>query len=789
MSQRIGKYDILEQVGLGTSGVVFKARDSVLNRLVAVRVIASDLEITDELRTRFFREAQLYARLNHPNLVTAYEMGEEGGQLYIAMEFLEGEELRHVIAQRRPLPLEEKLAIMVQVCDGLHYAHEKGIVHRRLKPSNIILLHHGLTKIVDLGMAHVAAADVATTRADLLLSTVRYLSPEQARGQADHRSDIFSAGAVFYELLAYRPAFGSDDPVQILEQLRSEDPPPLVRLAPTIPAPLSAVVERAMRKDPTERFADFAEMRAQLEEIQRRLAEETEHTRARIRTKVDQIRQLRVALADQAGIAGGEVESAVPTRLHVAAGELLERDVTAQLEHAHDLVQRVGRLAPQLHRGLDHLRARRFDAAEAELGAVVAQLPEHARAAAALEEARSRLGDGDKTLAVNLGAASDDTVLVPPEGRLGLPSAPCPPPPLRPAGRRRWPWLLVAASLASGIVLGGIVGRHHFFPSPPAAVAPDPSAPTAGASLATREAETKEREEGEALRRQLVGVRDEAQRSDAGRLASPLFAAAVEKERAGENAFGLAHFRDAQTAFREALEGYSAAMAEARRAAALERERDEGARRQAPPPRPGAEMAAPRPQDSAGSEKAVSRAPRDSEPARAALARAREVADRTRGEAARARDLADRGGARTLAPQSMTTGEEREKEAVAALARQDFGASTRLFMAARGAYEAALEIARRDHGSADLSRAEADLAKRYATAARAQATSDRAPTLARALFEAAEERERQAAEKANRGDLAAAKLGYMAASSLYADAADRARRLGETQTPDPPRPR
>src|SRR6185369_5392238 len=205
MPEKIGKYEIIERLGRGGMGTIFKAHDPVLDRFVAVKVISTDIEITDELRARFFREAKACARLSHPNIVTIYAMGDNNGQLFIVMELLEGEELKHLIAQRKVLALQDKLSIMVQVCDGLHYAHQNGIVHRDIKPGNIFLLPGGQVKILDFGIAKMANAEGGLTRAGLIMGSVRYMSPEQVSGRVDHRSDIFSLGAVLFEFLSMRP--------------------------------------------------------------------------------------------------------------------------------------------------------------------------------------------------------------------------------------------------------------------------------------------------------------------------------------------------------------------------------------------------------------------------------------------------------------------------------------------------------------------------------------------------------------------------------------------------------
>ena len=261
MLQKIGKYRILDQVGRGGMGTVYRAYDPVLDRTVALKVISGEGDVTDELRARFFREAQACARLSHPNIITVHDLGEEDRHLFIVMEYLEGEELKQVIAQRRLLSLEAKLALMVQVCAGLDYAHQKGIVHRDIKPGNIFVLKSGAVKVLDFGIARIATATAGLTRTGLIMGTLRYMSPEQARGRVDHRSDIFSAGAVFYELLTNQLPFPGEDPMQILEQLRSEDPLPPAEVDPAIPAELSGAIQRALQKDPDQRFSSFAELR------------------------------------------------------------------------------------------------------------------------------------------------------------------------------------------------------------------------------------------------------------------------------------------------------------------------------------------------------------------------------------------------------------------------------------------------------------------------------------------------------------------------------------------------
>jgi serine/threonine protein kinase len=275
MAEKIGRYEDLKVIGRGGMGMIYRARDPVLERSVALKVISS-FEVTADLRARFFREARACARLrDHPNIVTIHDMGEDDGRLFIVMELLEGEELQKIISRHAPLTLAEKLAIVRQICDGLYHAHQKGIVHRDIKPANIFLLPSGQVKILDFGIAQIAAATTHgdLTRTGMMMGTPRYMAPEQVRGQADHRSDIFSVGAVAYELFSGRPPFTGENPLQILDQLRTVTPPRLSELDPTLPPELSTIVARAIQKEQEQRFADLGEMGRELAAVQRGLGE------------------------------------------------------------------------------------------------------------------------------------------------------------------------------------------------------------------------------------------------------------------------------------------------------------------------------------------------------------------------------------------------------------------------------------------------------------------------------------------------------------------------------------
>ena len=256
--QRIGKYEVLGKIGQGAMGEVFRARDPVLNREVAIKRISGGMDADEQIRKRFEREAQAAAKLNHPNIIKIYELGLEGEQLFMAMELLDGADLKHVLS-RGTLGLEEKLAIVEQIAEGLAFAHANQIVHRDLKPANIHVLPGGAVKIMDFGLARLAGSEMTST--GMVMGTPHYMSPEQVRGaKADSRSDVFSLGSVFYELLTGHKPFEAESMHAVLFKVMQEDPPPARELAPGTPEPVLQVLETALVKNPAERFQNAGEM-------------------------------------------------------------------------------------------------------------------------------------------------------------------------------------------------------------------------------------------------------------------------------------------------------------------------------------------------------------------------------------------------------------------------------------------------------------------------------------------------------------------------------------------------
>jgi hypothetical protein len=265
---QIGKYKILGKIGQGAMGEVYKAHDPVLGRFVAIKTISKGVSSDDKARERFQKEAQSAAHLNHPNIITVYDFGEEDGTIYMAMELLEGTDLRELIDKRALTKIAEKLGIMEQICDGLAFAHAKGVVHRDLKPGNIHILRSGQVKIMDFGLAR-RSEDAART--SVIMGTPYYMAPEQAQGErATSRSDIFSLGAVFYELLSGRRPFSGDSIPSVLFSVVHREPEPLAKWEPDAP-PLVAVVQRALSKEAEGRYEDGSALREALREAREAL--------------------------------------------------------------------------------------------------------------------------------------------------------------------------------------------------------------------------------------------------------------------------------------------------------------------------------------------------------------------------------------------------------------------------------------------------------------------------------------------------------------------------------------
>jgi len=268
----IGRYRIVDRLGKGAMGVVYSAHDGLMERMVAIKVMMTDLEDDPETSTRFYREARAAGQLVHPNIITIFDMGEDDGRPFIVMEMVQGWTLNKYLERPEAADIEKKIDLMLQICAGLHAAHTHGIFHRDVKPGNLLVGQHGELKVVDFGIARLASSSM--TASGLIVGTPDYMSPEQARGpDVDQRSDIFSVGAVFYLMLTGRKPFSAADPISVLTKVQTEAPLP-IRDSEAPPA-LTRLIMKALAKDPAERYQSCARMIAELEHVRRDLENET----------------------------------------------------------------------------------------------------------------------------------------------------------------------------------------------------------------------------------------------------------------------------------------------------------------------------------------------------------------------------------------------------------------------------------------------------------------------------------------------------------------------------------
>ncbi len=267
---RIGRYQVLEKVGKGGMGVLYRGFDPVLDREVAIKLMLTDFnEDTEQMRPRFYREARAAAKLNHRNIVTIFEFAEESNIPYIVMEFLRGTPLGGRMNGKPPLSIDDKLNIVAQLCDGLSYAHEQGVVHRDVKPDNVFILEDGSVKLLDFGIAKLTSSNL--TRQGDVLGSASYMSPEQVGGSdsVDGRADVFSTGVMLYELLTGHKPFEADAPTAVILKILKDDPTPIEKWTPGLPPQLVAAVMKALAKRPEDRWSTAAALGAELQLIRR----------------------------------------------------------------------------------------------------------------------------------------------------------------------------------------------------------------------------------------------------------------------------------------------------------------------------------------------------------------------------------------------------------------------------------------------------------------------------------------------------------------------------------------
>jgi serine/threonine protein kinase len=277
---KLGRYQIVAELGKGAMGVVYRAFDPMLDRTVAIKTINMELELKEmaEYEARFYQEAKAAGGLNHPNIVTIYDIGKSGYVAYMAMELLDGKELRAMMAPGKPMPVANAVDIAAQVAEGLGYAHEHDVVHRDIKPANIMIVRGGVVKIADFGIAHMRSTNIRT-QTGALLGSPKYLSPEQVTGKrAEPSSDIFALGVILYEMVTGKAPFTGEDMTGIMFQILNFVPPPPSSLNREAPEMLDFIVAKALAKSPQNRYSDAREMARDLRECGKHVGQVEEVT-------------------------------------------------------------------------------------------------------------------------------------------------------------------------------------------------------------------------------------------------------------------------------------------------------------------------------------------------------------------------------------------------------------------------------------------------------------------------------------------------------------------------------
>lgn len=422
--ETIGKYQVQKVLGRGGMGTVYEALDPVLHRKVAVKTMIPGLGDSPELHARFLREAQAAGGLRHRNIVTVYDLGEDKGQPFIAMELVEGTDLEKVLTTGASLSIEWTLDVLRQICDGLGYAHDRGIIHRDVKPANIIVTPEGDVKIMDFGIAHLQSSDM--TKSGPVLGTIHYMAPEQLEGlKIDRRADVFSVGAIVYELLARKKPFEGESLTAVMYKITHEDADRAALPRTAYSPRLEDIVIKALARDVEARYQSLEELREDLEWLVRETAtrllglpaeqpdathaaeapvvitEEEERRRAEMRAEIvrareqgqlqkalEQCRRLLDLVPDDEEIAqtAGEIAAAIQDReVEQLCGVALDYAASGELELAEKIAARIAGLAPwspnhaRLREYLDEERARRLGfAAEPAAGDGGAALAEPA---------------------------------------------------------------------------------------------------------------------------------------------------------------------------------------------------------------------------------------------------------------------------------------------------------------------------------------------------------------------------------------------------------------------------
>ncbi len=371
-SQTLGRYEIVAELGKGAMGTVYRALDPLLSRTVAVKTINMSAEPDEmaEYEARFYQEAKAAGGLNHPNIVTVYDIGRSGNVAYLAMELLEGKELRTLMAASVPVAVADVIDIAMQIAEGLAYAHQHGVVHRDIKPANIMIVREGRVKITDFGIAHMRSAEVRT-QTGVLLGSPKYMSPEQVLGKrAEPGSDIFSLGVILYEMLTGKAPFSGADINAIMFQIVNLAPPAPSSVNPDAPAMLDFIVAKALAKAMDERYPNAKQLADDLRECRTQIKDVSGQTSTSAVVKQPVLSKIDVDAATQL-----LAQSYPQTRRNDAEQATIDVTATLGLSRVFDSTEATQRLAVQTgvaEGSRDHARTQNAQAAATSVrGAII----------------------------------------------------------------------------------------------------------------------------------------------------------------------------------------------------------------------------------------------------------------------------------------------------------------------------------------------------------------------------------------------------------------------------------
>jgi len=356
--QLLGKYEIIAEIGRGAMGAVYKARDPLIDRLVALKTITGGPSAQTNLLDRFYQEARSAGALQHPNIVTIYELGHEKNTPFIAMEYLEGESLDRIIEQRPVLPLSVKLGYIVRVCDALAYAHQHNVVHRDVKPANIMVTKEGVVKVVDFGIARLT--DMSMTQPNMMIGSRAYMSPQLYKGErADARSDIWAVGVSLYELLAFKRPFTGDSEAELMFHIIYEKPEDLMGLSPECTEELAQIVSRMLEKKSDDRFQSMEDLLHAIEPIWKAAQQAT------VSGLLADCQELVVAKDLQ------RAHALLRKALHIDVGNLQAKSMLEKVSVELRRSEIQPRLQEHLSRGAGYLKAGQLREAKAEAQAAL----------------------------------------------------------------------------------------------------------------------------------------------------------------------------------------------------------------------------------------------------------------------------------------------------------------------------------------------------------------------------------------------------------------------------------